>query len=101
MTGVIIVRGVGAGVRGGVGEEPGLMMIGDGVGIGVRDGSGVGLLSSSGVGDGDSVGRGVADGVGVGVGVELFALVLTFDWLVFVLKSNIEFAPRFVFAFTS
>ena len=79
MTGVIIVRGVGAGVRGGVGEVPGLIMIGDGVGIGVRDGSGVGLASSSGVGDGDSVGRGVADGLGDGVGVDAFALVLAFD----------------------
>jgi len=99
VAGVIIVRGVGAGVRRGVGETPGRMMMGVGVGIGVRDGIGVGLSSSSGVGEGDSLGRGVGDGVGVGVAV--FTFVFTFEFDVFMLKSKLALAPRLVFALTS
>ena len=97
-----MVRGVGAGVRNGVGDVPGRMTVGDGVGIGVREGIGVGLSSSSGVGEGDSLGRGVGDGDGVAVGEEL-AFVFKFELteVEFVLKSKFALAPRFVLAFTS
>lgn len=103
--GVMIVRGVGAGVLNGVGDVPGRITSGVGVGIGDRVGSGVGLSLSSGVGDGVSAGRGVALGVGVGVFVfELllaFAFTFEFDELVFKLKSKFALAPRLMFAFAS
>jgi hypothetical protein len=100
--GIICGEGVrlGVGAKRGVGDWPGRIIVGEGVGIGVR----VGVVSTSGdsVGEGvgEGVGVGVAVGEGVGVGVRVFAFELTFE---FVLKSMLplkgKFAsmPRFVF----
>lgn len=97
----MIVRGVGAGVRRGVGELPGRITIGVGDWTGLREGTGVGLSSPSGVGDGDSLGRGVGDGLGEGLGVDKFAFTFVFELTLFVLKSKFAFAPRLVFALMS
>lgn len=84
------------------------MVVGEGVGRGVRVADGVG----DGVSSGDSVGRGdaVAVGEGVGVGVFMFALLFVFVFefefvrlfvlkFAFKLKSKPRFVLTLVFAF--
>ena len=93
-----------------MGDCPGLIIVGDGVGKGVRvgEGRGVGVSSGSGVavGVGRGVGVSVGDGVavGVGVGVLVFAFELLFEpksELKFesVLKLKLASTPRFVLTF--
>lgn len=95
---------------GGVGEArggvwPGLIIIGDGVGNGVREGVGV-VSSSSGVDVGEAVGVALGLGLGVGVGVGVLKLALVFmlgfaEVLepLFVLKAKLPSMPRLVLTF--
>ena len=99
-----VTRGVGRGVAGGGGDDPGRMIMGVGVGIGVLVASGKGVASGSSV-SGVAVGDGVAVGRGVGDGVLTFALELVFDVgadelkLPLRLKSNPVFRLTLAFVF--
>ena len=51
------------------GGRIGILIIGEGGGVGVAVGAGVGVAEVVAIGEADGVGVGVVDGVGVGVGV--------------------------------